>query len=135
MSRGAAFEGCNVLGVAPRRCGPSQAVPACLLAAFLATNFESVLGATTQGKLPWLTNEVGGRSMPGCWFIRRRGIVSCRLLLTRSWPCRAYRFWTSRRATSARRVKVIGSRRPFESERRSKDRGRLDPRPFPANPF
>lgn len=35
-----------------------QAVPACLIAAFVATNFESFLGATTQGKLPWLTNEV-----------------------------------------------------------------------------
>lgn len=35
-----------------------QALPACLIAAFVATNFESVLGATTQGKFPWLTNEV-----------------------------------------------------------------------------
>lgn len=30
----------------------------CLLAAFIATNLESVLGATLQGKVPWLTNEV-----------------------------------------------------------------------------
>lgn len=33
-------------------------MPACLIAAFVATNFESFLGATTQGKFPWLTNEV-----------------------------------------------------------------------------
>ncbi|CAM9898474.1 unnamed protein product, partial [Ectocarpus sp. 8 AP-2014] len=36
----------------------AKALPACLIAAFVATNFESVLGATTQGKVPWLTNEV-----------------------------------------------------------------------------
>ncbi|CAM9205029.1 unnamed protein product, partial [Hapterophycus canaliculatus] len=36
----------------------TKALPACLIAAFVATNFESFLGATTQGKLPWLTNEV-----------------------------------------------------------------------------
>ncbi|CAM9699536.1 unnamed protein product [Ascophyllum nodosum] len=36
----------------------TQTVPACMIAAFVATNFESVLGATTQGKIPWLTNEV-----------------------------------------------------------------------------
>ncbi|CAN0327652.1 unnamed protein product, partial [Laminaria digitata] len=35
-----------------------QSLPACLIAAFVATNFESFLGATTQGKFPWLTNEV-----------------------------------------------------------------------------
>ncbi|CAM9243631.1 unnamed protein product [Discosporangium mesarthrocarpum] len=35
-----------------------KALPWCMVAAFLATNVESVLGATTQGKLPWLTNEV-----------------------------------------------------------------------------
>lgn len=30
----------------------------CLVAAFIATNFESVIGATLQAKLPWLTNEL-----------------------------------------------------------------------------
>jgi uncharacterized protein (TIGR00297 family) len=30
----------------------------CLVAAFLATNLESVIGATLQAKLPWLTNEL-----------------------------------------------------------------------------
>eukprot|EP00953_Heterococcus_sp_UTEX-ZZ885_P038399 19701-Heterococcus_DN1.PRE.2 len=34
------------------------AVGICLLAAFVATNVESLLGATTQGKTKWLTNEV-----------------------------------------------------------------------------
>jgi uncharacterized protein (TIGR00297 family) len=30
----------------------------CLIAAFVATNLESVIGATLQEKLPWLTNEL-----------------------------------------------------------------------------
>ena len=30
----------------------------CLIAAFIATNFESVIGATLQEKLTWLTNEL-----------------------------------------------------------------------------
>ena len=30
----------------------------CLLAAFIATNLESVIGATLQERLPWLTNEL-----------------------------------------------------------------------------
>ena len=30
----------------------------CLIAAFVATNLESVIGATIQEKLPWLTNEL-----------------------------------------------------------------------------
>lgn len=30
----------------------------CLIAAFIATNLESVIGATFQEKLPWLTNEL-----------------------------------------------------------------------------
>ena len=30
----------------------------CLVAAFIATNLESVIGATLQEKLPWLTNEL-----------------------------------------------------------------------------
>lgn len=30
----------------------------CLLAAFIATNIESVIGATLQAKISWLTNEV-----------------------------------------------------------------------------
>lgn len=30
----------------------------CLLAAFIATNIESLIGATAQGKVLWLTNEV-----------------------------------------------------------------------------
>lgn len=30
----------------------------CLIAAFIATNLESVIGATLQEKLPWLTNEL-----------------------------------------------------------------------------
>ncbi|MBE7385361.1 MAG: TIGR00297 family protein [Leptolyngbya sp. SIO1E4] len=30
----------------------------CLVAAFIATNFESVIGATLQESVPWLTNEL-----------------------------------------------------------------------------
>ncbi|MBE9042778.1 TIGR00297 family protein, partial [Oscillatoriales cyanobacterium LEGE 11467] len=30
----------------------------CLLAAFVATNAESVIGATLQSQFDWLTNEV-----------------------------------------------------------------------------
>lgn len=30
----------------------------CILAAFIATNLESVIGATLQSKYDWLTNEV-----------------------------------------------------------------------------
>jgi uncharacterized protein (TIGR00297 family) len=30
----------------------------CVIAAFIATNLESVIGATVQEKLPWLTNEL-----------------------------------------------------------------------------
>ncbi|NEQ46470.1 MAG: TIGR00297 family protein [Leptolyngbya sp. SIOISBB] len=30
----------------------------CLIAAFIATNLESVIGATLQERLPWLTNEL-----------------------------------------------------------------------------
>ncbi|NEQ83561.1 MAG: DUF92 domain-containing protein, partial [Moorea sp. SIO2I5] len=30
----------------------------CVIAAFIATNLESVIGATLQSKLEWLTNEV-----------------------------------------------------------------------------
>lgn len=30
----------------------------CLLAAFIATNIESLIGATLQSKYTWLTNEV-----------------------------------------------------------------------------
>ncbi|MGF1524707.1 MAG: TIGR00297 family protein [Leptolyngbyaceae cyanobacterium] len=30
----------------------------CLIAAFIATNLESVIGATLQEKVPWLTNEL-----------------------------------------------------------------------------
>ncbi|MEM6838866.1 MAG: TIGR00297 family protein [Cyanobacteria bacterium P01_C01_bin.120] len=30
----------------------------CLIAAFIATNLESVIGATVQEKFPWLTNEL-----------------------------------------------------------------------------
>lgn len=33
-------------------------VPWCVLAAFIATNLESVIGATLQSKYTWLTNEV-----------------------------------------------------------------------------
>mmetsp|Transcript_14424 Transcript_14424/g.21227 ORF Transcript_14424/g.21227 Transcript_14424/m.21227 type:complete len:323 (-) Transcript_14424:52-1020(-) len=33
-------------------------IPACMVAAFIATNIESLLGATTQGKTSFLTNEV-----------------------------------------------------------------------------
>jgi len=35
-----------------------QGVVVCVLAAFIATNLESVIGATLQTKLDWLTNEV-----------------------------------------------------------------------------
>jgi len=34
------------------------AAPACLVAAFVATTFESYLGATVQGRIGFLTNEV-----------------------------------------------------------------------------
>ncbi len=30
----------------------------CVIAAFIATNIESVIGATVQSKFEWLTNEV-----------------------------------------------------------------------------
>ncbi len=30
----------------------------CILAAFIATNLESVIGATLQANVDWLTNEV-----------------------------------------------------------------------------
>lgn len=33
-------------------------VALCVLAAFIATNLESVIGATLQAKVGWLTNEV-----------------------------------------------------------------------------
>ncbi|MFB2923787.1 MULTISPECIES: TIGR00297 family protein [Aerosakkonema] len=33
-------------------------VALCVVAAFIATNLESLLGATVQGKVSWLTNEV-----------------------------------------------------------------------------
>lgn len=33
-------------------------VPICAVAAFVATTCESLLGATVQGSVPWLTNEV-----------------------------------------------------------------------------
>ncbi|MEM9003631.1 MAG: TIGR00297 family protein [Cyanobacteria bacterium P01_F01_bin.86] len=33
-------------------------IPICLIAAFIATNLESVIGATLQEKLTWLTNEL-----------------------------------------------------------------------------
>ena len=36
----------------------SAAILPCLLAAFIATNIESVIGATAQDKYNWLTNEV-----------------------------------------------------------------------------
>jgi len=34
------------------------AAVACVLAAFVATNVESVIGAVAQDKFAWLTNEV-----------------------------------------------------------------------------
>ncbi|KAG5188731.1 integral membrane protein DUF92-domain-containing protein [Tribonema minus] len=37
---------------------PASAIGVCAVAAFVACNVESVLGATTQGKTAWLTNEV-----------------------------------------------------------------------------
>jgi len=37
--------------------GASAVVP-CLLAAFIATNIESLIGASAQGRFAWLTNEV-----------------------------------------------------------------------------
>jgi uncharacterized protein (TIGR00297 family) len=37
---------------------PVSAAVACLFAALLATNVESLLGATLQGRTPWLTSEV-----------------------------------------------------------------------------
>ncbi|MEB3290962.1 MAG: TIGR00297 family protein [Leptolyngbya sp.] len=33
-------------------------IPLCLVAAFIATNLESVIGATLQTRIPWLTNEL-----------------------------------------------------------------------------
>ena len=38
----------------------AKAIPISIVAAFIATNIESVLGATLQGKksLEWITNEV-----------------------------------------------------------------------------
>lgn len=37
---------------------PIWGMGVCLVAAFIATNLESVIGATLQSQLPWLTNEV-----------------------------------------------------------------------------
>ena len=35
-----------------------QGIIWCILAAFIATNLESVIGATLQSQYKWLTNEV-----------------------------------------------------------------------------
>ncbi|MDX2241650.1 MAG: TIGR00297 family protein [Leptolyngbyaceae cyanobacterium bins.302] len=37
---------------------PLVGIPICIIAAFIATNLESVIGATLQNKFDWLTNEV-----------------------------------------------------------------------------
>lgn len=37
---------------------PAWGIPLCLVAAFIATNLESVIGATLQTQIPWLTNEL-----------------------------------------------------------------------------
>lgn len=37
---------------------PPWGIGVCLIAAFVATNLESVIGATLQTKTPWLTNEI-----------------------------------------------------------------------------
>lgn len=37
---------------------PMHALLPIALAAFIANNVESLIGATAQGKVPWLTNEV-----------------------------------------------------------------------------
>ncbi len=37
---------------------PPWGIGVCLISAFIATNLESVIGATLQTKTPWLTNEV-----------------------------------------------------------------------------
>jgi uncharacterized protein (TIGR00297 family) len=36
----------------------------CIVAAFIATNLESVIGATLQSKVDWMTNEVVIFSIP-----------------------------------------------------------------------
>lgn len=36
---------------------PLLGIPICIIAAFIATNLESVIGATLQNKFDWLTNE------------------------------------------------------------------------------
>ena len=35
-----------------------KAIIACLIAAFIATTAESYIGASLQGRIPWLTNEL-----------------------------------------------------------------------------
>ena len=35
-----------------------RGIAICVVAAFIANTFESVLGATAQGRLPWLTNDL-----------------------------------------------------------------------------
>ena len=42
--------GCGLMGL--------SAVAPCLVAAFVATNVESLIGASAQGRFGWLTNEV-----------------------------------------------------------------------------
>lgn len=37
---------------------PLVGIPICIVAAFVATNLESVIGATLQNKFEWLTNEL-----------------------------------------------------------------------------
>jgi len=37
---------------------PAWGMGVCLVAAFIATNLESVIGATLQTQIPWLTNEL-----------------------------------------------------------------------------
>ncbi len=45
------------LGAAAITLIPLAQVPLCILAAFIATNLESVIGATLQTRFDWLTNE------------------------------------------------------------------------------
>lgn len=50
-----------LFGVLARQITP-VGVLFCLVAAFIATTAESYIGATLQGRIPWMTNEVVSRS-------------------------------------------------------------------------
>jgi uncharacterized protein (TIGR00297 family) len=62
---------------------PAVAIGVCVLAAFVATNLESVIGATLQTRFSWLTNEVvnilntligAGAAIAIAWALEKLGV-------------------------------------------------------------